>query len=395
MIMNTQRNNIVNVLNINIIHLLAILLLLACCRSAEAGDAVVDLFPRKIQNPVRLDLLVRRINDPVRSGCVKSKQFVGNCNKKFVRLCSNVSRPRLNKDMARQNGFYYGLGLDVLDSISDSTLSILSSDTSNRKGNKKKKSLLLAETIDELRESLDELRQELKFLREFQSQMLLKGSEGGIGSPFGESPMIKVNRRQEQFDNIAKSVEVWAEKLLFEEDEDHGWSFVQCNKMFKNKFNPDDTIQCFLKWMPDSREQGPDVELLKGGVFPCLKMYATLDASYDQVCQYLANGSNLPEYNDLVVKSKDVEEIDSHSKICWGQSPQILFIKPRDFVTFCHHRWKKDGAQVVINQAIEHESMPGITQEENGNACRAYAIRGANSKFLPCNIFLSMLCSSY
>lgn len=61
----------------------------------------MDLFPRKIQNPVRLDLLVRRINDPVRSGCVKSKEFVGNCNKNFVRLCSNVSRPKLNKDMAR------------------------------------------------------------------------------------------------------------------------------------------------------------------------------------------------------------------------------------------------------------------------------------------------------
>ena len=360
------------------IHIV-LLLLQACHRSVEGGDVAVDLLPRKIQNQVKF--LVRRMNDPVRCGCVHSRKFVDQCNKNMIEFCSNV--PKFGKDIARRNGFYYGLGLDVIeDSISnDNSSSVSVNKVLSSRTAKKKQNVLLAETIDDLRESLDELRQELKLLREFQSQMFLGRNEEGTSSPYNESPMIKVNRRRERFDNIAKSVEVWAEKLLFEEDEDHGWSVVHCNKMFKNKFNPDDTIQCFLKWMPDSREKGPDVEFLDDGDFPCIKVYATLDASYEQVCHYLANESNLPEYNDLVVKNRDVEEIDSHSKICWGQSPQILFIKPRDFVTFCHHRWKKDGTQIVVNQAVEHTSMPGTLKEEKGKACRAYAIRGANSKF--------------
>ena len=89
----------------------------------------------------------------------------------------------------------------------------------------------------------------------------------------------------------------------------------------------------------------------------------------------------MKEYNDLVVKHKDLEDISPHSKICWGQCPQILFIKPRDFVTFCHHRWKKDGTQIVVNQAVEHNDAPAMLEEGKGNACRAYALRGANCKF--------------
>jgi hypothetical protein len=63
-----------------------------------------------------------------------------------------------------------------------------------------------------------------------------------------------------------------------------------------------------------------------------------------------------------------LEEITPHSKICWAQSPQILFIKPRDFVTFCSHRWRRDGTQVVVNQACDFH---------DGVAANAYALRGA------------------
>lgn len=295
------------------------------------------------------------------------KAFVDTCGDGIVQMCRNML---LSKDLAQQNGFYYGLGQDMLCDLTSPT-------SASPKENKRRRNtnVVLAETIEDLRESLLELREELRLLREFQREILLDEREGGKDE---RNPMLKVNKRRNRFDKMAKSVEVWAEKLLFEEDEDHGWSIVNCNKMFKKTFNPDDTISCFLKWMPDSREEGEEVKSLQEGDCPCLKIYATLDASFEQVCHFLSMEENLSVYNDLVVKARDVEEIDSHSKICWGQSPQILFVKPRDFVTFCAHRWKKDGSQVIVNQAVDHEDLPGTHSEKGGKACRAYALKGAN-----------------
>jgi hypothetical protein len=94
----------------------------------------------------------------------------------------------------------------------------------------------------------------------------------------------------------------------------------------------------------------------------------------------LSQESASPDYNDIVYNHKDIEEISPNAKICWSQSPQILFLKPRDFITFCHHRWKGDGCEVIVNQAMDHPDYPANNQEQEGKACRAYALRGANSK---------------
>lgn len=45
-------------------------------------------------------------------------------------------------------------------------------------------------------------------------------------------------------------------------------------------------------------------------------------------------------------------------------------------------RWWKDGTQVIVNQACEHEDKPGILVEGEGDACRGYALRGANCEWL-------------
>ena len=113
-----------------------------------------------------------------------------------------------------------------------------------------------------------------------------------------------------------------------------------------------------------------------------MKCIAKIDAPLRDVCYYLSDEKRLPEYNDLVIENHDIDEILPHSKICWGSSPQILFIKPRDFITFCHLHWKKDGTQVVVNQAVEHEDHPPVEKEGQGKYARAYAIRGANCKLL-------------
>ncbi len=130
--------------------------------------------------------------------------------------------------------------------------------------------------------------------------------------------------------------------------------------------------------MKDSR--GEHASLSEDEEYPCLRVYATIDAPMEHVCAYMAQESRIKEYNDLIVSYKDLEEISPHSKIVWGLTPQVLFIKPRDFVTFCHHRWLRDGTQVVVNQACEHPEAPGTDKEQEGKACRAYAIRGANCK---------------
>ena len=130
--------------------------------------------------------------------------------------------------------------------------------------------------------------------------------------------------------------------------------------------------------MPDPRGKYADPDDDKE--YPCIRCYTTIDAPLEHVCAYLSDETNIAEYNDFVVKHNDLEEISPHSKICWGQCPQILFIKPRDFVTFCHHRWKKDGTQIVVNQAVDHKDAPAVLEEGKSNACRAYAFRGANCK---------------
>lgn len=130
--------------------------------------------------------------------------------------------------------------------------------------------------------------------------------------------------------------------------------------------------------MKDSREDKADLD--DEAEYPCIKCVATIDAPLEDVCTYLSQESIYPDYNDVVDKYKDVEDISPSAKICWSQSPQILFLKPRDFVTFCHHRWKGDGSEIVVNQAVEHPKYPANRKEQEGRACRAFALRGANSK---------------
>jgi len=198
-----------------------------------------------------------------------------------------------------------------------------------------------------------------------------------IEPSFGEQRKRK-RKRREYFDNIAQEVEEWAAHILFEEGcEEDGWKDVECSNLLKNKYNKDGKTKCYFKWLPDSR--GKDAVPDDDKLYPCMRCYTTIDAPLDFVCDYLSDETNMKEYNDLVVKHHDIEDISPQSKICWGQCPQILFIKPREFITFCHHRWKNDGSQVVVNQAVDHDDAPiSSGGGGKGNSCRAYALRGAN-----------------
>jgi len=242
-------------------------------------------------------------------------------------------------------------------------------------------------TADDLRESIKLLRQEIAELNRIQKGLmrqngLTPAEEDREVGEFEEDQkfMTPVERRKRRahFDRLGEEVEEWGNVCLFEENEEHGWKEVVCNKLLKKKYNANGLIKCFVKWMPDPRGKEYAKDSDKGKVYPCIKAFATIDAPLEDVCAFLADDSTVTKYNDLVENFRDLEDITPHSKICWGQCPQILFIKPRDFVNFCSHRWKRDGTQVVVNQAVDHEEAPAVEGEDSGKICRARSFRGAN-----------------
>ncbi len=280
---------------------------------------------------------------------------------------------------------------------------------SNNKKKKKKKSTsrdgissemsnILGETMLELREMREEiisLREELHAVKK-----RLREEGGGLGRQeldmegfFPEeveqesSPEKGKRSRKRDFDRISKEVEKWACNLLFEEERTgNGWKEISCNNMMKKKFNRDGRTQVYLKWMADSRDE----QDRESGIsdkdnsldYPCIKCYSTIDAPMETVCSFLSDKETIPIYNELVVDHDDIEEITPHSKITWTKMPKVLFVKSRDFVTFCSHRWWRDGTQVIINQACAHDDRPGVMVEGQGDATRGFALRGANCEYL-------------
>ena len=61
-----------------------------------------------------------------------------------------------------------------------------------------------------------------------------------------------------------------------------------------------------------------------------------------------------------------------------------VFIQARDFVTYCRHRWLRDGTQLITNQACEYPSALRSISDDNTNSpiitvgkYRAFSLRGA------------------
>jgi len=342
-----------------------------------------------------------------------------------TRAGSTMSKARLVDNV----GFYYGLQENTLRDFSTATSS--HSYLSLRAARRKQRELAirkarrdtirkrrqgappvvsnqdaqaLADVMGETLRELREMREDIAYLRDEMRVMKMKMDGRSVSFDEEEDEDLDVDESQgilvekeiggkeermelgsllgrrnraKEFDKIGTEVEEWAKNILHREGEEEGWQEISCNKFVRKKFNRAGTTTCYLKWMKDSRGRfsKPDDDEKE---YPCLKCFATINAPLDDVCTYLSQEIRIQEYNDLIEGNRDLEEITPHSKICWSQCPQILFVKPRDFVTFCHHRWGKDGGQIMVNQACEHPSSPGVASEKDGNVCRAYALRGAN-----------------
>lgn len=251
---------------------------------------------------------------------------------------------------------------------------LVAKSTTTTTANTKMKPLAMRDAVSLTLTELRSMRQEMESLR--QEIRSLKRDVLGDAFQEEEDPEVSKKQRrkkQREYDRISREVERWAEHLLFEQtDADaHGWKQIECNRVLSSSLNPDGQTVAYLKWMKDSRgsHANPDDDR----EYPCLKVFSTIDAPLEVVCQYLSDERKMTEYNDLVIKNKELEEIAPHAKICWGQTPAILFIQPRDFITYCSHRWLQGGDQVhIINQACDgHESFTPQNPQ-------AYALRGAN-----------------
>jgi hypothetical protein len=237
----------------------------------------------------------------------------------------------------------------------------------------------------DLREGMTEALNELRSLRLEMEQVRKELANLKLLQFGGEATMdedVLQKNQIREFEKVAKEVERWAERILFPTENDDemqaGWVDIPCHKMFQQKLNRNGFTRASVKWMKDSRgssyiTQSTDTSAKnnksdKESEWPCLRVYSTIDAPCYEVCTYLAQEQHAIEYNQLLDQHEDLETITPHSKVCWAQSPQLLFVKPRDFITFCSHRWKRDGTQVVVNQACD---------TYHGKTATAFALRGA------------------
>ena len=198
----------------------------------------------------------------------------------------------------------------------------------------------MREDIYALREEMQYMKEELKRQQEFSSgygdqEKIGIAEEDGDAETYGypRQGMLQKISRKNEFEQIGQMVEKWAHKLLFEEDgEEYGWKEVKCNKMVRKKFNDEGRTTCYIKWMKDARGKHANGED-DDKEYPCVKVFTTINAPMDDVCEYLSEEKHMGEYNDLVVAHRDLENISPHGKICWSQCPQILFIKASQFET--------------------------------------------------------------
>jgi len=354
---------------------------------------------------------------PFRSSSLLSARTISS---RQMTRCTNVSVTNMLQRKAtnilqrtyhtKKTGFYYGLCEDVLSGTAsnfdegtkqqdDTEEKEETLKENNKNSLKRRTSVSPSIWMEEMRETTAKLSKTLDVLQEVQEELsrlrekldrfdgfklpgkVIQNNQQNIQKPNTE--------RQLYFEQMAQTVERWASNLLFNEGgEEDGWKEVSCNKLFRGRYNPRGDTKVYLKWLPDSRptvETSSQSTRKKEEDHACMKCYATLNAPLEHVCEYLADGEEVVNYNSLLVKFYDLEDVSDHSKVVWGQSPQILFIKPRDFVTFCSYRWKKglngngDDTQVVVNQAVDHKNAPPVVEKEGGGkVCRAFAYQGAN-----------------
>ena len=195
------------------------------------------------------------------------------------------------------------------------------------------------------------------------SKSLLSGDYSTSDGGFLVQTNTPLDKRQQHFEDLAADIEAWGEGLLDENrKEEHGWVEYHCTRLLRSTMNSRGQTQAFVKWMKDSR--GPNADHKDVRKYPVMQVHANVDSPVELVCDYLSQGERIPEYNsDLMSPEyRDVEVLSPHSKIVATRTRQILVIKPRELITFNHHRWRADGTQVLVSQAYDENTPHGAAK---------------------------------
>mmetsp|Transcript_13788 Transcript_13788/g.34650 ORF Transcript_13788/g.34650 Transcript_13788/m.34650 type:complete len:532 (+) Transcript_13788:259-1854(+) len=284
-----------------------------------------------------------------------------------VKVKANKTKERIRNilEFTGCTGFYYGLDPDKM----------VPQGGFQRKPRPPKLEDSMGVALEELKMLRLEMERMRKEITQLKRKMIGDEDDDSIAYVDEETKQIALQKRRQDAERLAAEIEAWATRI-FQEGEEDGWVPVDCSKMIRSSMNRMERTTAFMKWMADPRGDKADKE--DQTLHPCIKCSSTIDAPLEMVCTYLSQPEVSSNYNDVIDNFKDLEDISPNAKICWASSPQILFVKPRDFITFCHHRWKKDGSQVIVNQACEHPKYPLKKMEKEGKSCRGYALRGAN-----------------
>lgn len=362
--------------------------------TTTAARKIVQIIPSSLhQAKIRNSLYERFDMMKAKPAVIRKRQELTTLTKttdtSSVSILKHILTEPLTRELS-QSGVYFGLSPKTI---------VESYGSSSDNGGTRKKRVDLRDSMSEALEELRIMRQELEALRKEMhtlQQQLIKQDDGSIidDDDVGNQRQLKAQRKKKlkEYAKINKEVEEWAKRLLSDQLEIENkkaskfqiqgndsieWTEIHCAKLLEPKLNPDRKTYAYLTYMKDSRDSkskaataaspnnnknwSPDEE------YPCIKMHSTLDAPIEEVCIYLSQEKHVWDYNSMIQDHSDVEVISSNSKICWAQTPQILFLKPKDFVTYCSHRWLPDGTQILINQATDHSSK----------VANAYAFRGA------------------
>lgn len=262
-------------------HLVLLYSLSSACGEARNRVQASRSWTKPLQPRSIPAISVKRFQKGSRS----SRQVVLASFKKAGNIAGDLLSKSGASSILANPGFYYGLREELL--------------THNAGG------VRMTNKLDSAMNELKGMRREISQLKKEMIALRRRLGDNVEDLDEGDGVMV-LRKRQREFDQIANEIEKWAENLLFGKGKDEGWQEVNG----WNMYNKDGRTKCYLKWMKDSR--GKNADQSDSNVYPCLKLYATLDASLDDVCAYLADEKNMKEYNDLVVKVSEVGNQNSN-----------------------------------------------------------------------------------
>ena len=170
----------------------------------------------------------------------------------------NLSIPKVPLEEIESSGIYYGITKSTLEKANQSS----GDDAKNRRPRSVQQSMHEAlEELRTMRQEMEKMRLEMESMKQSiiseedneDEGMSTRSGDGAANNGSSDAAAQQkasaqaLRRRQKEYDKIAAEVERWAEKLIYEETEEDGWSEVNCNKMMRQKLNASGQTKAYIK----------------------------------------------------------------------------------------------------------------------------------------------------